>query len=740
MIAALVWKEYREQRIAWAALAVVGAAALFGLPIIMAPGDFESQPQARDTIVAAVVLVAWAYGLICGAMLLAGEREMGTLPFLDALPGLRGQVWRAKCLAGVLLVIAQVAVLMGLAAAANLFPNWGQAAATLIGMGGVALFGMAWGMLFSSLGRSVMNMILLGVAGQLAAASLFIVPAVFLSVLIFQVYGVPAEASMNWSWAAVAAFSIPAALGASALIFTRPDRGRLRPVRPPAPARAGRRVALWERLFWLTWRQSRFFAVGLSLFSVLLGFLTLADGLLLWPAATLLVGVLCGATAFADEQQGPYRFLGDQRFPLVRFWIVKVGLRFLIAVVAAFVVFLPSAVAALGKSDIEGYGSSGATEHVPFLVMAFHSGLLATVCPWGLFLTAWLVSGFCAGVLCGLLFRNGLASGVFSLFLGSLLAVVWVPSMLQGGLHVWQMLGPPALLLLSTPFLLRPWAAGRIVSWTTTRRLAPFAVLAVLWIAAGLYYRIVEIPDVPPPGDLAAFRASLPTSKENKAGDLIRSACGRFDVQRRPAAGEGPGVKPSPEGRADAMVEHGWTGDDPELAAWLDRLFAGDWVQSLREAADLPPGMVVDLRLETIDSPDRVLDPARRIAAALVARGLQRQAAGDDDAYVENLRLGLALARALRRRQPDIEVIVGRSAESILLQGMYPWMEHLHGRPDLLRRALGLLSDHLDAEKDDEADQRLVNYLIAQQHGRATFLAALLSVEQDQRRREGSRR
>ena len=40
-------------------------------------------------VVLAVVLVAWAYGLICGAMLLAGEREMGTLPFLDALPGLR---------------------------------------------------------------------------------------------------------------------------------------------------------------------------------------------------------------------------------------------------------------------------------------------------------------------------------------------------------------------------------------------------------------------------------------------------------------------------------------------------------------------------------------------------------------------------------------------------------------------------------------------------------------------------
>ena len=57
-------------------------------------------------------------------------------------------------------MIAQVAVLMGLAAAARLFETGREAAATLIGMADVALFGLAWGMLFSSFGRSVMNMIL----------------------------------------------------------------------------------------------------------------------------------------------------------------------------------------------------------------------------------------------------------------------------------------------------------------------------------------------------------------------------------------------------------------------------------------------------------------------------------------------------------------------------------------------------------------------------------------------------
>ena len=60
---------------------------------------------------------------------------------------------------------------------------------------------------------------------------LFVVPAAFLSVLVAQLLNIPQEASMSWCYLAVAGFSIPVALGASARIFARPDRGRLRPSR-----------------------------------------------------------------------------------------------------------------------------------------------------------------------------------------------------------------------------------------------------------------------------------------------------------------------------------------------------------------------------------------------------------------------------------------------------------------------------------------------------------------------------
>src|SRR5262249_1351473 len=49
----------------------------------------------------AVLGMAAAYGGVCGAMMLAGEREGGTLVLLDIFLGRRGLLWLAKGLLGV---------------------------------------------------------------------------------------------------------------------------------------------------------------------------------------------------------------------------------------------------------------------------------------------------------------------------------------------------------------------------------------------------------------------------------------------------------------------------------------------------------------------------------------------------------------------------------------------------------------------------------------------------------------
>ena len=103
MFAALLYKEYREHRSIWLALAFSGVAVVFGVPLLYQPPPGQV-PIFHEMLAVTVVILAWAYGVVCGAMLLAGEREGGTQKFLDMLPTSRLPLWLAKCIIGGLLV------------------------------------------------------------------------------------------------------------------------------------------------------------------------------------------------------------------------------------------------------------------------------------------------------------------------------------------------------------------------------------------------------------------------------------------------------------------------------------------------------------------------------------------------------------------------------------------------------------------------------------------------------------
>jgi ABC-2 family transporter protein len=778
MMPAILWKEYREHRMVWGALALVSAATVLTLSSGMAAAWFGAQADGQEGRFVAIAL-AGVYALICGAMMLAGERENGTMSYLDALPGFRQRLWQGKFVAAVALVLGQIILLAILCAAFSLFKNWNQAGWTLAAMFVAGLYGLSWGMLFSSFGRSVINVILLALAGQVVVFLLTGVLADFVFGLITVIFGPAPDQTPAPLWIVFYAITAPAALVGSALIFTRLDRHRLRAVPEHLRGQESTLHPVWRRLIWLSWQQARGFAAGMAAFALFLGFVLLLQSLILWPAVTLLVGVLCGATAFADEQQGPLRFLGDQRLPLGRLWVAKVGVRFAIAVVAALLVLAPSFIAANGADP--DAGSYRSREGYYFFAHVFHSRLLMGLCPSGLFLTLWLIYGFSSGCLFGLLFRNGLAAGVFALFSSSLAAALWIPSLLGGGLHAWQVFGPPVLILIAARLLMRPWAAGRIASWTTAARLTPFVLLAGLWIAGGLWYRVLEIPYVSPKLDLDAFRASLPTPEQDGGGRVFHSACLRFwdqyltfQYEQTPQGGApgamggamapvapgmappavvggvpgipgpapmpgapammprapgddgvpgGAGLAPMPNAadgqppalppmeRARNALEHGWPADDKDLADWLNKMYAGEWPSMLQKAADLPTSPFDDVRDMTIMHPVPATDAAQGIAVVLAVRGLQRQAAGDDEAYIENLRIGLALSRSMRDHTLTIDLLTGRAVEGVLVGGLDRWLEKLHGRPDLIRQALALLSRHLDGTASEDNDQEAITAL-----------------------------
>src|SRR5579871_5405661 len=113
--------------------------------------------------------------MLCGAMLLACEREDGTLVFLDNLPRLRRQLWAAKCLAGLGLVLAQAAAVTAIAAGLGILDGSRMPAAGAAGLAVVGVTGLGWGLLFSANGASVLDVVGRAIGGQILFGFVFYV-------------------------------------------------------------------------------------------------------------------------------------------------------------------------------------------------------------------------------------------------------------------------------------------------------------------------------------------------------------------------------------------------------------------------------------------------------------------------------------------------------------------------------------------------------------------------------------
>src|SRR5690606_22470874 len=72
MIRVLLWKEYREQRAVWLTLALLVVGALVSLTRLYTPAELEHRWLPHFFLRLLPFLGAWTYGLVCGAMLMAG--------------------------------------------------------------------------------------------------------------------------------------------------------------------------------------------------------------------------------------------------------------------------------------------------------------------------------------------------------------------------------------------------------------------------------------------------------------------------------------------------------------------------------------------------------------------------------------------------------------------------------------------------------------------------------------------
>lgn len=688
MIRAILWKEWREQRAVAATVLGFGAAALYLTAQFAEPMTGGRAWEGGGPRELMALALAYLAGAVSGAILLADEKEVGTLEFLDTLPSRRRTIWVGKAVAGGVLTVGQcLAIALVAFGVRSIDERLGPRVYGLV-LILVGLLAYAWGTFGGALARSTLGAVFQGSVASVAVGFVLLVPFVlaFGARGFTRPFGAPLF-TFYGCWVA-------AGLAGSAVLFTGLDRRRTAARRWPAAAHGPDRkpwLAGLRALTWLTARQAVLVTAGALTLAVLAGGAMLAPDahpLFIWPGATLALGVLAGVTTVGEEQvRGVARFWAERRLPLGRWWAVKTGAHFALAVAAAVVI---------------GVFVVAASPHVPF-----HSRLTRELWPeFGRFLTLGLVYGFVVGHLAGMVFRKTIVAGLVATVVAVTLAGLILPSVIGGGAAAWQVWGPVAILLVVARLLLYPWATERVVARGPLLRTVAGVGAAVVVAAAGIGYRAAEIPAAPDRLAESGFADSLPSFEANDIGHRVKTAATQYRAValeardlypgRRPPGGDARRA-PLPPDAEDPLVRVmrvGWTPDAAQLGPWLDRVFAAEWVRELEQAADGSPGVYEDPRdLDYFTPPDTFLN-LRDMTIALRVRGMQRQAAGDPAAFARLLKAGLAAVRTARNRGGLQSVDVALDSEFTLLSGLPEWLDRLDGRPDLVRQVLAVLDRH----------------------------------------------
>jgi hypothetical protein len=526
---ALAWKELREQWLVWVAMAVAAVGGVQGLRPFLASDDHGNQ-----LLVWVLWLVAWGSGLVSGALLLAGETEDGTQPFLDILPVTRRQLWRAKVVAGLGLLAAHAAVLI--VAYFFLFGNrlpYSRAEIGPIGIVAFELAGFAFGLHGGSQAATVLGGIGRGVAIQAVIA---LALGSFFALMLRDLYEDPTAGGQLLAVAVVPAVLVAVATFGSRRVYCRSDwlRESANTRRADPASRQG-----WDESFRLAWWDARWFALGMSAVSLLA---TAASALqsITWPLSTALIGLACGLTTTVPGAGDAASDNPDERRqPGGRHLLVRACVRFEIALLAAaLTVLVPLAVMYVTP----GNAGSGL---FPSLARQFRTAITALPPAHAfVYLPAWLLNGFAVGLLCGFFGPGSLGAGLLALpggcFLATLLLVTARAGHSMDALDVWSI---PAVLLALAAALL--WVRTENAGAKSTGREGWEESLRLAWWDARPFALVI--------GAGAAFFTAVQATRGAIAWPIMTSfigfACGLSAVAAGASSTDRPGEQRPPAGR-----------------------------------------------------------------------------------------------------------------------------------------------------------------------------------------------
>jgi hypothetical protein len=677
MILPLAWKEYREQRSIWLILLATSLIALYAVVQIFAPAA-ATQIHRDLLVVMVVILVATAgiYGVVCGSLLLAGEDESGMQPFLHRHAGWRFRIWIGKFLIGSILTITFGLALAGGWQLINVQSEGLRFETFYWVLPAAAVEAFAWGLLGGALMRTTM-----------AAA---VVSAVFV-IIVWMTTGFSSE-SQDLLRARVAMLVL--ALVTAALIYCDRDVRRIMTAgRVERLLTRNRAPGGWLSLFWLLYRQTRWQMLLLTAIGAVVGvFLLPLFGSLAWGAYSLVLGMVFGVSLFPGDQPAGKVFLGERRIPPWQVWWAK--MLWALLFMAGMTVILTGLLNIHTEMDIVLKQAS--RDHInrelgPLPILTHDTGQLV----FAVYCAAY---GFCIGQLLSFLFRKSLVALVLTLLLSCLLPLVWVPSMVAGGLRPWQLFLPLLPLLMATWLVMRAWMADRLTTWRPALVVLACVFLAVLLTVGGICYRVVQIPDVGKPLDVDSFRAQLSRERTGKLELALREVVSDYQANRKRiseewvAKGNGDNEQASADqvfGEPLNKVVHGGaTHLDKDLARFLDEMFAGKWVEELQEALLLPADMLDNPNTMGSFVSSRLGYELDTIAQLLRARALQLWNRGDQPGAVQQLASMLRLSRIMRYRASLDRHFSGNRIERLALDGVGSWLNQERPPPVSLVHSL----------------------------------------------------
>jgi len=695
VIASLFWKEYREHRSVWIAMTVLTVASLAIAKAALLPMGYQAASNTGEGVVVVGLILTVMYGLVCGAMMFAGERETRGMTFLDQLPLGRGELWWVKFFIGLAFVLLFCGVVLVAGVALGLVGPSAVPVAWIPVLPLVALQAYVWGLCASTFCRTVLTAV--------TVALLVPLPVLWVMSGMCIIAMGPAEAGQEGLPVVFIFDGLVTlfAMGISLATFVNRDFEKRFALKPAAsrygtvaPRRQPRRALV---LVWLALRQGGLLAGVMAVLGFFLGLALPTAGAGLWPAATLFLGVVCGIAVFAGEQaDGAFKFWGDQRLPVGWLWLRRSAIWAGVGTGVAALMLL----AAL----IHVAADERSLPDNPAVLLDKLLGVdPRELGPSGplVFLLLWPAHGFALGQLCALVWRKSAVALVVAVMTAAGTACVWLPSLLGGGLHLVQVLGVPLLLLAACRLALWPWVTDRLRSRPAVIRLAGGVVLSSLWVLGNFGFRIVEAPGGGQPFNLAARQASLAKPEQNRPGQKIREAI-RESLNREQDRGANAAAQarlgpppPTFRDQVPQVIDQGWAAATPELQIWLETMAAEPWPTHLAEGARMSPGVFINPRDEA-SGPGDATD-CRRAAELLTARALQIQANGEHQKSLDYLMTVLALSRHLRHQGPAYAYLAGVEAEYAGLAGLDHWLNRLGRRPELLRHALEELRAHESA-------------------------------------------